>query len=232
LRKLVPKEVMAEILAVEKDGTFAADGRDISGGKDRRAQIQAKMNAAWMDEIVPMLERAGAGMIAVGREMQDPDADPWAKKFGTDYKVGGGGAIFYDSSVVARVERAGWVQHGEGKDKKVYGERHRVTIKKTKIAGKDDKVAVGYFHTSNGTLTPEGFDRGRDVLEIAERMGVVDKNGAWYSFEGERIAAGQHNCAVQLAERPELVQRIERDVRARFNTVAPTEFNEGTGEIT
>jgi len=157
LRKLVPKDIVKEILETEK---MVAAG-DISGGKDRRAQIQAKMNAAWMDEVVPLLEKSGSGMVAIAREMTDPDADAMARKWGNDYKVGGGGAIYYDSSLVVRVERAGYVQHGEGKDRKVYGERHRCTIKKTKVGGKDDKVAVAYFHSSNGTLTREGFDRGR-----------------------------------------------------------------------
>jgi recombination protein RecA len=232
LRKLVPKDVMKDILQAEKDGTFAADQKDITGGRDRKAQIQAKMNAAWMDEVVPMLEKAGAGMFAIGREMQDPDADQWAKKFGTDYKVGGGGAIFYDSSLVVRVERAGWVQYGkEGERKTVYGERHRVTIKKTKVAGKDDKVAVGYFHSSNGTLVPEGFDHARDVLELGERLETIDKSGSRYSFEGERIAAGQHNAVVALTDNPELLARIAHETRQKFKSVAPMEHNEETGEV-
>jgi recombination protein RecA len=234
LRKLVPKDVLKEILAAEKDGTFAAKGGDITSGRDRKAQIQAKMNAGWMDEIVPMLEKAGAGMFAIGREMQDPDANQWAKKFGNDYKVGGGGAIFYDSSLVVRIERAGWVQYQKGKDdekKVVYGERHRVTIKKTKVAGKDDKVAVGYFHSSNGVLTPEGFDHARDVLELGVRLEVIDKSGAWYAFEGERIAAGEHNAVVALTDNPELQARIALETRRAFKTQAPMEHDEVTGGV-
>ncbi len=133
--------------------------------------------------------------------------------------------------MVVRVERAGWVQYGEGKDKKVYGERHRVTIKKTKVAGKDDKVAVGYFHSSNGTLTPEGFDHARDLLELGLRLEVIDKSGSWYSFEGERIAAGEHNAVVQLTDNPEWQQRIATATRAAFKTQAPMEHNEVTGEV-
>lgn len=227
LRKLVPKDLVKEILETEK----MVSAGDISGGKDRSGQIKAKMNAAWMDEVVPLLEKSGSGMVAIGREMVDPDADALARKWGNDYKVGGGGAIYYDSSLVVRVERAGYVQHGEGKERKVYGERHRCTIKKTKVGGKDDKVAVAYFHSSNGTLTSEGFDRGRDVLELAERFGVVARAGAWYSYEGERIASGQHNFAVKLDEDRGLLARIEADVRSHFGEQKPLEFDEKTGEV-
>jgi len=228
MRKLVPKDMMKEILEAEK---AAAEG-DIKGGRDRSAQLKAKMNAAWMDELIPHLEKAGANFVAIGRELQDPDADMWAKKFGTDYKIGGGGAMYFDASIVARIERAAWVGNGkEGKDRKVYGERHRVTIKKTKVAAKDDKVAVAYFHTSNGTFIPEGFDRGRDVLEIGERLGVIDKTGAWYSFEGERIGNGRDNVVTQLSQNPEWCGRIERECRDRFSSASPVEFDPKTGEV-
>jgi recombination protein RecA len=227
LRKLVPRDMMKEILEAEKEATAA----DVKGGRDRSGQLRAKMNAAWMDELVPLLEKAGAVMVAIGREMQDPDADPMAKKWGTDYKIGGGGAIYFDSSIVARIERAGWVSHGEHKDKRIYGERHRVTIKKTKVAAKDDKVQVGYFHSSNGVLVPEGFDRARDVLELACRFGVVEKSGSSYWFEGGRIAAGAHQAVVQLTDSPDWLARIEQEVRGQLRSHKPAELNEHTGEV-
>jgi hypothetical protein len=238
LRKLVPKDAMALILEANKLGEYDADGNEIKAGKDRSGQIQAKMNAAWMDEVVPMLERAGAGMLAIGREMQDPDASTWDKKVGNDYKIGGGGAIFYDSSLVVRIERESFIQHGDGKARKVYGERHRATIRKTKVAGKDDKVAVGHFHTSNGVLVREGFDRARDVLELAVRLDVVSLKGSSYSHDGDQIAAGQHQAVVELTDDPERCRRIEQECRATFRTKAPwveTEdapaYNPKTGEI-
>ncbi len=225
LRKLVPKDLMKEILEA------GAEGADIKGGRDRSAQLKAKMNAAWMDELIPLLENAGAGFIAIAREMQDPDADMWAKKFGNDYKIGGGGAIYYDASLVMRITRASWVSHGEGSDKKIYGERRKVEIRKTKVAGKDDKVAVSYFHSSNGVLVPAGFDLARDVLELATRFNVVEKAGAWYSFKEERIAAGEHNAVVQLVKHPEMLVEIEAATRAVFASHKPQEYDIETGEI-
>ena len=253
LRKLVPRDMMKEILSAEradakkakeviekqqtKSGKVKEGGgwraQDILGGRDRSAQLKAKMNAAWMDELVPHLEKAGAGFVAIGRELQDPDADQWAKKFGNDYKVGGGGAIYFDASVVARVERAAWVDNGvkESKNRVVYGERHRVTIKKTKVGGKDGKVALAYFHSSNGNFIAEGFDRARDVLELGERVGVIERTASWHSFEGERIAAGRDNAVKVLTANPEWLGRIEAATRKQFGAAAPLEINEETGEV-
>lgn len=224
LRKLVPSDLMKEILKSE------ADGANIKGGRDRGAQLKAKMNSAWCDELVPLLEHANAGFIAVAREMQDPDADMWAKKFGNDYKVGGGSSIYYDASLVMRIERAKWITDGEGRDRLTYGEQHRITIKKTKVAGKDDKTAVCFFHSSNGVLIPAGFDRARDVLDLAERFGIVEKRGSVYSYNGEKISSGQHNVVKILSASPEHLAMIEKDVRAKFEETPPVEITED-GEV-
>lgn len=224
LRKLVPADLMKEILKAD------AEGDSVKGGRDRRAQLQAKMNAAWMDELIPLLERAGAGFIAIAREMQDPDADMWAKKFGNDYKVGGGGAIYYDASLVMRVDRHGWVKEGDGKDQKVYGERHRVVIRKTKVGNKDDKVATFYFHTSNGTFIPPGFDRARDVLELAKRFGIIKAKGTWLTW-GKHRWQGEHAAVRKLTADAESLALLEAETRAQFADHKPVEHDAETGEV-
>ena len=231
LRKLVPQDLMKEILqaaAEEKRGKITA-------GKDRGAQIKAKMNAAWMDELVPLLEHAGAGFVAIAREMVDPDADIWAKKYGTDYKVGGGGAIYYDASLSMRIERAAWVvdKKDDGKPK-VLGERHRITIKKTKVAGKDDKASVAYFHSSNGMLVPEGFDRARDVLELAKRFGIVKLTGSTYTWGSKRtgvLGRGEHQAVKKLTNDAGTLNALETEVREHFADQAPVEHDPVTGEV-
>jgi RecA/RadA recombinase len=234
LRKLVPKDLLAEIMKAEKEDSERVAGGKVKAGRDRGAQIKAKMNAAWMDEVVPLLEHAGAGMVAIAREMVDPDnTNDWARKAGTNYRVGGGGAIYYDASIVVRVERDGWVQKKssvEGERATIYGERHRLTIKKTKVAGKDDKVVVCHFHSSNGTLTPSGFDRARDVLEMAERWECakwVKKRGG-----GESLAVGGeryrtvNEAVVALSKDAAALSELEGLVRGRFEHHKPVEHDE------
>jgi hypothetical protein len=230
LKKLVPKDLMAEILEEVKKPA------EITAGRDRKGQIQAKMNAAWMDELVPLLEHAQAGFLAIAREMIDPDnTDVWAKKAGTNYKVGGGTAIYYDASLVVRVERDGWVAKKsaeKGVRDITYGERHKVTVRKTKIGGKEGRDTVCYFHSSNGVLIPEGFDRARDVLELGVKFGVIEQSGAWFSFEGEKLGAGLHAVVKALTEHPELLATIESVVRGQFRKVEPEDFDPEPGEVT
>jgi recombination protein RecA len=226
LRKLIPKGLLDEIMSAEQDGD------DVKAGKDRRAQLQARMNAAWMDELTPMLDHAQAGMAAIAREYQDVDADQWAKKAGRDYKVGGGGSTYFEASLVVRVERAGWVEVGQGKERQVYGERLRALIRKTKVGGKADRDIPTYFHISNGNLVPAGFDRARDVLELGVELGHVARHGSWYSHGEERIAAGENNAVVALASDPARLARIEAEIRSSPAFGAePGKFDPKTGEV-
>jgi len=134
-----------------------------------------------------------------------------------------------------RVERDSWVgQKAAEKNEKnlTYGERHKVTIRKTKIGGKEGRETVCFFHSSNGTFIPEGFDRARDVMELGLRFGVVEQSGSWYSFEGERLGVGIHGVVKGLTEHPELLASIESACRAQFRAVEPTEYDAETGEFT
>jgi recombination protein RecA len=227
IRKLVPANILAKIIKdTEKNG--------IDGMGGRAAQIKAAMNSQWMDEVTPLLEETGTCMVVVARETDDGEADKWARMAGTDYKVGGGKALYYDSSLVMRVERASYVQE-RGEDPavkaKVYGERHRVTIRKSKIAGREEKVSTAYFHTSNGTFIPYGFDRARDLIEMGVQFELIEKSGAWFSYMGERLGQGLHNAVKNLSGQPDKLDEIEMTVRDAFRRHEPVEFNDETGEV-
>jgi len=238
LRKLVPKDLLDEIIKAEREDRKQAPGKKVTAGRDRGAQLKAKMNAAWMDELVPLLEHAQASFVAIAREMVDPEADVWAKRFGNDYKVGGGSAIYYDASLVVRIERAKWVGDGggdTGEPRKVYGERHLGTIKKTKVGGKEDRETQFYFHTSNGVLVPEGYDRARDVVELARRFDIVSTKGSWLTWAGATTSSrwqGEH-AAVRALSGPVAKDKLfllETEVRRHFEEHPPVEIT-ADGEV-
>lgn len=207
IRKLVPKGLLAKILK-GKDG--------IDGAKGRAAQMKAALNAQWLDELTPALYQSGAAMVFIARESENPDAGT----FDQDFKIGGGKALQFESSLSARVTRAAWVKDGSGDDARVVGERHRVRIWKTKVGPKDDKCSDAFFHTSNGTLTPEGFDRARDVLELARDFGVVtvDKGHSYqWASAGEVLARGESATIRKLSDDPKTLAAIEAEVRGQFD---------------
>jgi len=216
LRKLIPQNFFAKIA---KKGSEES-GVDGFGG--RGAQMKAALNSAWMDELVPLLHKSNASMVIIARESEDVNADANDRKYGRDYKVTGGNAVIYDSSLVMRVERTGFTGKGKDDDKITYGERHRVTVNKTKIASKSDRKQIAYFHSSNGNLTREGFDTGRDLLELGKKMQIVKMAGAWYQFAGKRVQ-GEDQFLLMLQDSPEIMRQLNEEIRNQFESVAPEE---------
>ena len=223
IRKLVPKDQWTKILELAKQ-------KGEEKVRDRSAQIKAMMNAAWCDELVPLLEQTGCTMDIIARESADPNADARAKMYGGGYITGGGGALYYDASLDIRVDRAKYVTKdaGEGLRPIVYGERHRITIRKSKVAGKEDKTTLCYFHTSNGNLIPRGFDRARDVLELARKFEIV-KGESWLKWRAWKFQ-GEHAAVKRLTAEPKALDDLEAEVRAKFKNMSPLEVS-SDGEI-
>lgn len=222
-RKLTPKNFF-------KAATKSDEADPMQG---RGPMIKAKWNTAWMDSLTPLLDSTGTGFFGIAREYEDVNADAWSRKMGTNVKMGGGAGIVFDSSIVVRIDRAGWV--GEKKDDdgpgEIFGERHRITIKKTKVGGKDGKVTSCYFHTSNGNLTPAGHDRARDVLDLARKFGIVEVAGSWVNWGKRRVGQGEHRAVVKLYEEAGMLEELEAEVRASFAKNEPLEFDPETGEV-
>lgn len=220
LRKLVPEKIMK---LIEADDLKAG----VDGMNGRAGQIRALYNGAWLDVLVPLMASTGCTVVLIVRETDDPNADPLDKRYGNDYRITGGKALIFESSLLLRITRQSWVTNGGvGKEQKVYGEKHKVTILKTKVAGKDERTPSGFFHTSNGVLIPAGFDKARDLIELGEKLKVIERAGSWYSFAGDRLGQGENNAVAALTSNEEWLGRVETAVRAKFEDVVDLEANE------
>ena len=92
-----------------------------------------------------------------------------------------------------------------------------------------ESVGLDAFARTLGERVPEGFDRARDVLELAQRFKIVNGT-SWLSW-GDKKWQGEHNAVVKLTGDPDLLDELEMEVRAKFEAVAPVEITED-GEIT
>jgi hypothetical protein len=184
------------------------------------------MNQAWLDDLTPHLYHTGASVLLIARESDRPNATDDDRKYDKAWQVQGGRGIIYDASLVMRITRSAWVYESGGRKdekKRVLGEKIKVSIWKTKVESKEDKHAIGFFHLSNGNLTPEGFDRGRDVLELATSYGIIQAKGSWYSYNGKNLAQGKDAVVRMLSKNHKLRAHIEDACRQEFtpNDVVP-----------
>ena len=223
VRKLIPASLLEDVLKVAKSDK---NTEMLTG---RTGQVKAQVTQAWLDELVPLMGRNRMGIVMIAREIDKDGASADDKKFDCAWAVAGTKGLIFDASLVMRVTRAKWIYDGPEEEKKVIGERHRVRIWKTKVEGKEGKFTDCYFHTSNGVYQPYGFDRARDVLELAVAYGIVEQKGAWFNMaDGARLGQGENRVCKLLNECPERLAEIEAVVRARFRP--DEELPGGTGD--
>lgn len=210
IRKLVPENFLAKIRLHGADGKKGS----IDGSQGRGGQLKAKLNAEWLDELIPMLYATGTGICLIGREVDDPDADIWDHRKGEGWKLTGGKALKFESSLSIRITRDGWIKN---QNDAVVGERHRVRIYKTKVGGKEDSVTDVYFHTSNGVDHPEGFWRSRDMLDLAEVLDVIKHTGgSWFKWGTFKKWNGRAAIIRWLDDNAEKLDLLEEECRAEF----------------
>jgi hypothetical protein len=237
MAKFIPKDMLDELLKATSNTRRENKDVDLGG---RRWQRQAALNKAWLDELVVLLDKAGGCFVPIARETKDPNATSFERKFDQDYLVGGGTHLFYDSSLAVRIDRGEWIYNspsGEYDTKApdggtVIGERHRLTIYKTKVGGKDDKKTICFFHSSNGIREPFGFDRARDLFIAATKTGTLRKRGSLYYFGERKIHphGGERNTVDTLRNDPALFEEVEAAARLLFREPA-LGYDLETGEV-
>ncbi|MDE1155468.1 MAG: recombinase RecA [Acidobacteriaceae bacterium] len=129
--------------------------------------------------------------------------------FGNPETTTGGRALKFYSSVRIDIRRIGAVKEGDT----VVGARTKVKIVK-------NKVAAPFRDAEFDILYGEGISREGDVLDLAVTHNIVDKSGAWYSFQGERIGQGRENVRNFLKENTDTFARIDTELRRKLGIKA------------
>ncbi len=125
--------------------------------------------------------------------------------FGSPETTSGGRALKFYASVRLDVRRITAIKNrGE-----IVGHRTRVRVTKNKVA---PPFRLAEFDIMYG----HGISREGDLMDVALEMGILDKRGSFYYFEGERFAQGRENAKSYLAEHPEMAEAIESLIRARM----------------
>src|SRR5947209_13732557 len=125
--------------------------------------------------------------------------------FGNPETTTGGKALKFYSSVRIDIRRIGAVKDGD----QVVGSRTKVKIVK-------NKVAAPFRDAEFDILYGEGISREGDVLDLAVLHNIVDKSGAWYSYQGERIGQGRENVRAFMKENKDVFARVDAELRKKL----------------
>jgi len=125
--------------------------------------------------------------------------------FGSPETTTGGNALKFYASVRLDIRRTGSIKKGD----EVIGNETKVKVVK-------NKVAPPFKQAEFDILYGEGISREGEIVDLGVAAGIVDKSGAWYSYQGNRIGQGKDNARVFLRENPDLAKTIEARIREQM----------------
>jgi recombination protein RecA len=125
--------------------------------------------------------------------------------FGNPETTTGGNALKFYASVRLDIRRIGSIKKGD----EVIGSETKVKVVK-------NKVAPPFKQAGFDILYGEGISREGEIVDLGAEHNIIEKSGAWYSYNGDRIGQGKDNAREYLRERPELALEIENRIRAKL----------------
>ena len=149
--------------------------------------------------------------------------------FGNPETTPGGRALKFYSSVRLEVRRADQIKQGD----KVIGNKTNVKVVK-------NKVAPPFRTCSLDIMYGEGVSKEGEIIDLASEIDLLEKSGAWYSYQGEKIGQGKENVKLLLKENTDLRDELEYKIREHYGILpegaekkskSKPKINEETGEV-
>lgn len=126
--------------------------------------------------------------------------------FGNPETTTGGNALKFYASVRMDIRRIGQIKQGD----EVVGNRTRVKVVKNKIAPPFREAEFDIMYN-------QGISASGDILDLATTRGIVEKSGAWFSYNGEKISQGREAAKTYLEANPKVMAEIAKKVTESAN---------------
>ena len=178
---------------------------------DSHVGLQARLMSQALRKLTGVISKTNCIVIFINQLREKVGV-----MFGNPETTTGGRALKFYASVRLDVRRVEALkQAGE-----VVGSHTRVKVVK-------NKVAPPFKEAEFDIMFGQGISREGDILDLAANVGIINKSGAWFAYEGEKIGQGRENAKSYLKENPAFAQMIEEKVRAHYFAQAEEEIANG-----
>ena len=183
---------------------------------DQQMGLQARLMSKALRKLTATLNKSKTTMIFIN-QIRDKIG---GFGFGPQTTTTGGKALKFYASVRMEVKRVGQVKQGD----EVIGNETLVKITK-------NKIAPPFKEASFQIMYGKGISRVGEILDMALDNDIVSKSGAWFSFGDIRLGQGKENVKARLENEPELLEKIEEEVRKILNKGKEEESTEEILEV-
>jgi recombination protein RecA len=171
---------------------------------DSHVGLQARLMSQALRKITGSISRSRCTVIFINQIRMKIGV-----MYGSPETTTGGNALKFYASVRLDIRRTGQIKAGED----IVGNTTRVKVVKNKVAPPFKQVEFDIMYG-------QGISKTGEILDLGVKAGIVEKSGAWFSYDSVRVGQGRENSKVFLMENPEIANRIEAAVRARTDKVA------------
>ena len=167
---------------------------------DTHVGLQARLMSQALRKLTPVISKSNCVVIFINQLREKVGV-----MFGNPETTTGGRALKFYSSVRMDVRRTETLKQGG----EMVGNHVRVKIVK-------NKIAPPFKEAEFDIMFGKGISREGDILDLATKIDLVNKSGAWYAYNGEKIGQGRENAKSYLTTHPEIMEEIEEKVRAHY----------------
>jgi len=167
---------------------------------DSHVGLQARLMSQALRKLTGNIKRSNAVVIFINQIRMKIGV-----MFGSPETTTGGNALKFYASVRLDIRRTGSIKKGD----EVIGNETKVKVVK-------NKMAPPFRQAEFDILYGEGISREGEIVDLGVKADIIEKSGAWYSYEGNRIGQGKDNARVFLKENPDLAKAIEARIREQL----------------
>ena len=168
---------------------------------DSHVGLQARLMSQALRKLTPVISKTNCVVIFINQLREKVGV-----MFGNPETTTGGRALKFYASVRMDVRRTETLKQGG----EIVGNHVRVKIVK-------NKIAPPFKEAEFDIMFGKGISREGDILDLATGINLVNKSGAWYAYNGDKIGQGRENAKSYLAEHPEVMEELEAKVRAYYH---------------
>ena len=168
---------------------------------DSHVGLQARLMSQALRKLTSIVSKSNCIVIFINQLREKIGV-----MFGNPETTTGGRALKFYSSVRLDVRRVEALKQGG----EVVGNHTRVKVVK-------NKVAPPFKEAEFDIMFGQGISKEGDILDLAAEAGIINKSGAWYAYNGEKIGQGRENAKTYLKENPLICEEVEAKVRAKYS---------------
>ena len=168
---------------------------------DAHVGLQARLMSQALRKLAGVINKSNSCIVFINQLREKVGV-----MFGNPETTPGGRALKFYASVRLDIRRVENIKQ----DGEVVGSRARVKVVK-------NKVAPPFREAEFDIIYGKGISKSGNILDLGVNLGIVDKSGSWFGYNGERIGQGRENAKKYLEDNPKIMEDIEAKVRKNFD---------------